>query len=520
MLINDYIRRMARVHPEKKAILFKDESISYGTLHKKTRQMAGLLREKGLVKGDRVGVLMPNCIENVLSLLSILELGCIEVQPSMDLDIPAMIDFFEKTEISGLILKQIDSQTARTIISAFPFLRVIVLNSNPTAGDSFTDMEAIDTFETDKNAKNETVNETDYALIQHTSGSTGRPKGVVLTQRNFISASLSWLERWQMGENARLLNLLPLSHSCSKSLVFASLVKGITLVLSNGFVSPLSFLKTIKKNRVTIITGPPFIFYYLLKLKGNQIVLDELKDHLKCFEIGLSSVSPRLIHDLKAVFPWITVVIRYGLTENAGAAASMYHYPDKEILKPESCGKPGSINRVEISKENGEIVIRGDNVMAGYWEDIQLGRFYDYATRGFPTGDIGEKDMRGYLYIKGRKDEMIKINGYKVYPPEIEKLLQSVLNTDAVAVFSEADTDAENRIVACYRSEAENMEQRLVSLCREKLPSHAVPQKFIRIEEPFPMNSNGKINKRKLVEQIKAVPERPGGTGGRCEQDI
>jgi len=476
MTITKHIKTTAEIYPHKEAVIFKNKRISYLELEKKTNIIANGLLRFGLKKGDRVGVLMPNCIENILCFISILKIGCIEVNFKETPQLETIINAFRETEISLLICFNISKSNFQELSKNFNILNGLsTLMCTNDDKLSFRD------------------DASDMAIIQYTSGTTGESKGVTLTQQSFINASKDRSIEISLNENSRILNMLSLSHSCGKSLLFDSLLLRATFILTEGFVLP-KFLKTIINEKVTIITGPPFIFNYLLKLKDGESI-QKIKNHLKYIEVGLGMPSSQLIYDLKQAFPWATIINRYGLTENAGAASYMIFRNSTDLKYAASCGKGTRFASLNID-EKGEVIITGTTLMSGYWNDIKNNQIKDY-SQGFFTGDLASKDSNGFFYIKGRFDNIIKIAGEKVVPKYIEDVVLQIQGIDEVAVFGTNDNVIEKKIVVYYVAN-ENKENDIKIFCRRYLPSYMMPHIFVRSAQPLPKNQSGKISKNTL----------------------
>lgn len=202
----------------------------------------------------------------------------------------------------------------------------------------------------------------DDASILFTSGTTGIPKGCVLSHENIFYAARGHNEFIEADSSMKLLNLLSLHHSCGRSMLFECIAAGAAMVLEKKFTSPLKLLKTIQENRISHITAPPFIFYYLSKLKNNRKILEQLKSHLKVFELGLSAISPDLIRQLQDTYPFVTIFTRYGMTENV-SAASLYRIPapgaSREIdIEEYPCGRGLAYTEIDVLNENGFPAIR------------------------------------------------------------------------------------------------------------------------------------------------------------------
>ena len=222
--------------PQKEALVFEGERLSYTDLELGSNRMARFLSRLDVKKGDRIGILMPNCIENVLLFLAVLKAGCIEVNLSPDMPTDTIIRAFKQTGISVLICGKLPVQKPQAIIDACPEIRYIILEKRLLDGIGRPDFIPLEDMNREHPDPFPPVStDTDHALIQFTSGTTGAPKGVTLSQKSFIAATRARQQALGLDEKARILNILRLSHSCSKSLLFDALVPGAIMVLAKGF---------------------------------------------------------------------------------------------------------------------------------------------------------------------------------------------------------------------------------------------------------------------------------------------
>ncbi len=512
MTLSDYIREMAQEDPNRDALVYSRERLSYGELEERSNQTARYLLRLGLRKGDRLGVLMPNLVENVLFFLGALKVGCIEVNLHPDTGVEAIVRAFQETDISALVCMHVPGIKVCTLVDTLPRLNVVVVESGLFSGMDIANMYSIEEVlrESREPALNG-VKDSDLALIQFTSGSTGEPKGATLTQKNFISASRSRQEILAFGGDSRIMNFLKLSHSCSKSLLFDAFVTGATMVLSRGFMPPFVFLNTVLKENITSITGPPFVFHHLLKVKNDVQVMDRLKTCLKYLEIGLAGAPTGLFYDLRETFPWVNLINRYGVTENAGAASLMMYGPREKLHRVGTSGRGTSATFLEtvpvVEQENGnvngnrEIMVKGSTLMEGYWHDLREGRLKDYQKNGFRTGDLGGQDTDNFFFVVGRRDDMMNVAGEKIFPKEIEDVVAQIPGIEEVRVFGIEDGSRGEKIVVCYHAPGGVEESEVQRYCSTHIPSFMMPHVYAAIDKTLPKNHGGKICKRTLREK-------------------
>lgn len=507
MTIVECLRAAARFSPEKEAVIYDERAIGYASLDRQSDETARKLWKCGLRSGDKIGVLMENCLESIILTFAIFKIRGIEASLVPDYSHDLLNRLIERYSIVALIHKDKDvsflkerASKERKQTRTPPFVLSWEGLNEPGKGELSVPLRP---------------EQEDPAVILFTSGTTAIPKGCLLSHGNFMSAALSHNEFVNVDASLRLLNILPLHHSCSKSMLFETITADGTMILEKGFTSPLRLLRVIRSQEVTHITGPPFIFHYLSKLEKNASALKELRSHLRVFEIGLSSISKRLVANLRKVFPWVSIFNRFGMTENA-SAASLHCLSDDFAVTPErefSCGRGLKSTEIDLlgpdgeparPYETGEIVIRGPNVMLGYCEEIEKGRTNDYEKDWFFTGDMGFKDEEGFVYVRGRRRDFVKVLGQRVSFAEIGEALSGIKGMSRCVPVGIPDEILGTKIVLYVTAEKGSPldEATISNACRERLSPFARPHKIV-IAESLPLLRSGKVDIRTLEEMSK-----------------
>jgi D-alanine--poly(phosphoribitol) ligase subunit 1 len=348
------------------------------------------------------------------------------------------------------------------------------------------------------------------AYVMFTSGSTGEPKGVQIG-REGVQGLIDWMrDCFQMGEAPVYMNQAPFSFDLSIYEVFAFLGIGGTIVLNSReqTADPAAYLARLARERIsTWISTPSFARQQLLSKEFNGTHLPDLKTFLFCGEV----LPHSLVKRLRERFPAAQVLNTYGPTE--ATVATTWVIIDDDILArfdplPVGKAKPDSVVRVA---EGGEIEILGPHVMRGYLNRPELNAeklFEEAAQRGFRSGDLGEMGEDGLLFCRGRRDEQIKLNGFRIELQEIDKALQKLPGVSGSAVVPLRRPDgAVARLVAYViipgvGQAVSDWKERLAAT----LPPYMLPSELL-LAETLPVSTNGKID-RKALEQAYLAGSR------------
>jgi acyl-CoA synthetase (AMP-forming)/AMP-acid ligase II len=347
----------------------------------------------------------------------------------------------------------------------------------------------------------------DLAALIYTSGSTGRPKGVMVTHLNVVSAATSITTYLENMANDIILNVLPLSFDYGLYQLLMAFKIGGTLVLEQSFTYPRAVLETIARERVTGLPIVPTICSILLQMDLKSYSFPDLR-----YITNTAAALPvEHIRKLREAFPQVKIYSMYGLTECKRVS---YLPPDQLDIRPGSVGRGMPNEEVYVVGEDGnrvgpgvvgELVVRGANVMKGYWE---LPEETDKVLRPGPfpneqvlyTGDLFRTDDEGYLYMVGRKDDIIKTRGEKVSPREVEDVLYSHPKIAEAAVVGVPDSVLGNAICAfvSLKPGATLTELDVRGFCVDRLEDFMVP-KIVQFRDSLPKSANGKIAKKELT---------------------
>ena len=517
MLLNNFIETSAGRLPDKDALICQDRRYTYSELDSMSNRIANALMDRGVEKGDRVGIFLDNSAESVISIFGILKAGCAFVVVNPQTKPRKVCYILDNCSAKGLIIHWKYRETLEAVerdVDSMGFSFVCAAEQEGlTEGKERAALEEILARQSDRQPDPRTI-DVDLAAIIYTSGTTGFPKGASFTHRSMISASTSITTYLENVESDIILNVLPLAFDYGLYQVLMSMQMGATLVLGKDFVFPYEIVKTVVRERVTGFPGVPTIFAMLLQLKDIE------KQDFSCVQYvtnTAAALSPRHIRELKRVFPNARIYSMYGVTECKRVS---YMPPDELDQRPTSVGKGMPNEEVYIVNEKGEkvgpgevgeLVVRGSNVMMGYWENpeatakvLKPGPYP--GERVLYTGDLFKMDEDGYLYFVSRKDDIIKSRGEKVSPKEIESTiyeLPEVLEVSVVGVPDDVLGQAVKAKVVLKDGKNSLTERQVIAHCMQNMERFMVP-KYVEFVAALPKTKSGKIMKR------EAEPDESG----------
>lgn len=505
--IHNLLEFSASRAPNKSALICADRAWSYAQLDEAADRFAGALHLRGFHPRDRVAIVLPNCAEAIIAFFGTLKAGGIAVMVNPDSKTSKLDSILKDSGATYLVI--LHSRYADVIQHALIFQVVVVpgLDNEHTSTASPTSYDW-NTFLSDVSltSRSAFLTDQDIACLIYTSGSTGVPKGVMCPHISIMSAVRSITEYLDHTDDDVVVNVLPLSFDHGLYQVLLMFYVGGTVLLEKNFNAPYTTLGRMSKCHVTGFPGVPTVFALLLQMRLNVEWLSSLR-----YIASTGAVwSPTHIGKLRKLFPCVSLFSMYGITECKRVS---FLPPDEIDHRPTSIGRgmpneelwlvDESGNRVGLGQV-GELVVRGTHVMRGYWNDPELTRqvyrtYGDYSERALYTGDLMRTDEDGYLYYVGRRDDLIKTRGEKVYPREIEEALYELPEIVEAAVVGRPDDVLGQKIVAYVVTKPGttiapgNILERLAS----KLDRHAVPTE-IQFRDRLPKGSSGKIDKQSL----------------------
>lgn len=515
------IENHARITPEKEAIKCKDSVFSYGQLNALANRVANALAEMGIKKDDKVALSCPNLPFFPIVYFGILKAGAVAVPLNVlfkprevayhltDSDAKAVFVFegAEELPLAKMVKEGFDAvETCENLV---------VMTINPTGDSPFPEHKTLTQITAGKSEIFDTVSvkPEDTAVILYTSGTTGQPKGAELTHLNMTMNAMVVHELHapfkEYGENARNVTLitLPLFHSTGQTAQMnANLYGGNVIVLLPRF-EPLAVLEMFRTEKVKFWIGVPTMYWTLVRyVEENGIDATEYGKHLGLLNSGGAPMPVEVMRRFEELFG-ARVVEGYGLSETSPVAC--FNHPSRPS-KPGTVGQPLMSVEVKCFDENdnevetgarGEIVIRGHNLMKGYYKRPEA-TAEAFKNGWFHTGDIGIIDEDGYLSIVDRKKDMILRGGYNVYPRELEEVIitHPAVSLCAVIGVPHERLGEEVKAFIVLKQGANATKNEIIEWCKERIAANKYPRS-VEFCDALPISATGKILKRELREK-------------------
>ncbi|HEY7355959.1 MAG TPA: acyl-CoA synthetase [Ktedonobacterales bacterium] len=502
----------ARQEPERPAIVFEGQTISYGQVALEVERFARALAAWGVQVGDRVALFLENSPAFVTAYFGTqlaggivvlvntqyrqVELSHIFTDAGVRLCVTSgagaeALQFLALPELTALVI--VDEMNVAQPADAREYILfaafVALADAQPQHALSLPAPEA-------------------PAVLGYTSGTTGRSKGALLSQRNLTANIATLTVAWHWTEQDRLLLTLPLFHAHGLMVgLHGTLFTGASAVLRRAFDAAEVLALLRDDARITMFFGVPTMYSRLVAEAERQ---GALARRLRLFVSGSAPLSPQLFADFERLFGQ-RILERYGMTETIMNLTNPY---EGERRAGTVGGPfPGQEARVVDARtrqplpagEIGEIEVRGPHVFAGYWNRPDATAEAFSADGWFKTGDLGWCSEDGYYTITGRARELIISGGYNVYPREVEDVLAAHPAIAEVAVIGQPDADLGEQVVAVVvpREGQRPDADELIAFCRERLASYKKPRLVVFVEA-LPRNALGKVQKHLLTERLRA----------------
>jgi len=493
-------------NPDDSFLFFEGKELSWRQIGKNVNIVCSKLQALNFKKSEKVGIFMTNCPGYITTIFSVLRMGGIVIPIN---------SYLKKSELSSII-----NDAGISILFVTQNLLKVVEESRKTSnglrnifvlGENDFEDEIYLPFPTDNDKTNDHVEASrikiephETALIIYTSGTTGKPKGVELTHNNIISNLESISKYIKVYKEDYFLLFLPMFHSFTLTTLIMLPVYFSSKLVILPLIQPEKIVKSVMTYPITIFISIPAIYKIMVDDKYN--IPPEIFRKIKYFISGSAPLPIPIMEKFKDKFK-TNILEGYGLSETSPVVS--LNPPDK--VKFGSIGIPIPGVSVAISNKDGtilsdgdigELIVKGDNVMKGYYNN-PLETEKTFFESWLRTGDLAYIDEDGYIYIVGRKKELILVAGINVYPQEIENVLFQHPFVEEAAVIGIPD-QVKGELPMAFVRLKENMEitdDELKKYCRRKLAGYKVPNKFEFVED-FPRNTTGKILKRALNNKL------------------
>lgn len=510
-LVHQFLEHSAEAYPGKVAVIADDFRPTYKEINLWADQFAAWLINTGVSHGDRIVIVLMNSIEYIVSYYGAMKAGAVPVALSTGITADGLVPILQELEPFAMVTSQRFEKVVNEAMLSFNGIQQLLIKDPQENWNGIKAVPWDDIIgSNDHPSVKVEVLPGDLSSIIYTSGSTGTPKGVMLTHGNIVANVNSICQYLKLTESDIQMVVLPFFYVMGKSLLNTHFAVGGTVVLNNRFAFTASVIKQMAEENVTGFSGVPSTYAYLLHRSPLGKYKDKLPHLRYCSQAG-GHMSRQIKEQLRNVLPSHTdIYIMYGATE--ASARLTYLEPDCYAEKIDSIGRaiPGVVMRVVDDKgqevsvgEVGELTGAGDNIMQGYWKDPELSsRVLDH--NGYHTGDLGYRDEEGYLYLVGRKDNILKVSGHRINPQEIEDIIMTSGLVVETAVVGIADELQGNRLIAVLVPiEKDCNKEDIINYCVEKLPKYKIPSDILMIRS-LPKKESGKVDRggcKKIAEE-------------------
>ncbi len=510
MLLEESSRRS----PAAEAFIFGDSRLTYAQVNGAANQVANGLVALGIQPGDKVALSCPNFPYFPMVYYGILKAGAVVVPLNVLLKGREVAYHLADSDAKALFCLQdipglpMGSEGYAGFQETAGCEHFVLITADPRAASPFEGVPTLGMFMAAQSPVFDTVQTgpQDSAVILYTSGTTGQPKGAELSHFNMFYNAVISQDLLDTHPGDVQLIVLPVFHSMAQTVMMNSAIyAGATNLLVPRF-DPEMVLGLIGKEKVTIFGGVPTMYWAMLNtIDATGMDVEPMKAHLRVCGAGGASMPEAIMRRFETLFD-AQILEGYGLSETSPTVS----FNDRRgMRKINSVGQPVYGVQVRIVdgddqplpvNEVGEIVVRGHNVMKGYYKRPEATA---EAMRGgwFHTGDLGKIDEDGYIFIVDRLKDMVIRGGYNVYPREVEEVLMTHPAVSLAAVIGIPDEKSGEEVKAfvVLKESASAEPEEIINWCREQMAAYKYPR-VVEIRDTLPMTATGKILKSQLKE--------------------
>ncbi|HPQ44663.1 MAG TPA: AMP-binding protein [Syntrophales bacterium] len=500
--IGEMLQSVGHYMPDNTAVIYKGAEITYSELNAKVNQLANSLLKLGLKRGDFIMLLMPNSVEFLIAHNAIIRIGATSIPLNVMYQVHEIRYIGEESGAKAIIADAGLWAEQRSVAESLPELQHIIVN-NGISDNATAKFEDMLTGSSNYPAIESELD--DITCVIYTSGTTGRPKGASQTHRSVLTNVQGCCTRNKFTQEDRLLLALPIYNNFALSVVMMSAFYcGATTVLIDRF-DARKVLDAIKEHRCTYFAGTPTMYSYLLSeyKEGHDDV-----SSLQIVNSGGANFPLEVLREFEKTFDCI-VMDGFGHTEGCGFSTLQ---PRVGVRKENSVGTPISDIYIKIVDDNGNEVPVGQ-----VGEIIEYGNVFSihgyinapeknaevYRDKWFYSGDLGYVDTDGYLYIAGRKQELIITGGQNIYPSEVEEVLYTNPKVALAAVIGIPDKikgELAKAYIVLQKGESAE-EQEIIDYVRARMAKFKAPR-MVEFVDSLPQGPTGKILKRELKERV------------------
>jgi len=513
MILGDIVRRNARRYPRKTAVSFGSVSLSFDDFHRRVNSMANALLALGMHPGDRVGIVLDNCHQYVELYFAVPQAGGITVPVNTALSAQEMVHILQNAGVNILVFGERFATLVAHLLQELDSVTALIVVGASTKDASSYEQLVVQYPPTEPAVK---VTEQDVACLLYTSGTTGLPKGAMITHRGMIESALNCLLICHFREDDVVLVMTPLFWSTAMMANIGPLFyAGGSVVVTDNFATD-AVLELIQSKKITTTAMAPSTATTIAEHPelGKYDV-----SSLRCVILG-GGPMPVEAHK-QAIRTMGNIFFKFYALSETGPTSCLV--PEEQIIEgsPEALKRLASSGReapnVEVrvvddegrdvpAGQVGEVIVGGDNLTRGYW---QMPQATAEALKGgyMHTGDLATIDADGYLYLVGRKKDLIVSGGKTIYAVEVEEVIGQHPGVAEAAVIGIPGEGADESIKAVVvRKEVTLTAEDIIEFCQQRLPDHACPKSVAFIDQ-LPRNIAGKVLKRVLETRYRQASQ-------------
>lgn len=491
--------------PQHTAVVDARRRVTYEQLLREAAGLATGLADLGVRRGDRVALVQQSGVEAAVALYGALLADAAIVPLDATSKVERLAHLLDHCGAAAVVCDATTVDVVRVAARAVPAPPHVVVAGPPQPGDlCMAELVALPPRAPGR------LLDVDLATIVYTSGSTGTPKGVTYLHRNATFVSTAVIASLGLLPQDRVLSVLPFSHTYGLYQLLMAVRLGATVVLEPRGMLPGRLVRALEHETVTVLPGVPTLWQVLTSLHG----LAERRLPLRVLTNAGAALSPAMLERVRRTFPDAELFCMYGQTECKRVCALE---PGQLAGRPGSVGRPIPGTEAWLEDEHGrevgpgvvgELVVRGDHVMQGYWRDpdrtaqkLVPGRFP--GDRVLRTGDLFRRDEDGYLYFVSRSDDVILTRGEKVAPLEVERVLCAAPGVREAAVIGCPDERLGQAVVAHVAAMpgVDVVPAQLRAWCAQHLEAVRVPRHVV-LHGALPRLSNGKVDRMALLDGL------------------